>query len=63
MMMAQTLGVCVDRHLPARSSAFDRFCTRLQYRLYNLPRYMERFRTRGLRTSYALLQEGAAKAA
>lgn len=53
----------VERHLPARSSAFARFCTRLQYRLYNLPRYVERFRTRGLRTSYALLQEGAAKAA
>lgn len=53
----------VARHLPRRSSAAARITTRLLYRAYNLPRYLERFRTRGLRTSYALLQEGAAKAA
>lgn len=53
----------VARHLPGRSSALRRLCTRLQYRLYNLPRYVERFRTRGLRSSYALLQQGAPKAA
>lgn len=53
----------VARHLPARSSAFERFSTRLLYRTYNLPRYVERFRNRGFRTSYAILQEGAPKAA
>lgn len=53
----------VARHLPSRTSCVSRLATRLLYRAYNLPRYVERFRTRGLRTSYALLQEGAAKAA
>ncbi len=53
----------VARHLPWKSSYFSRLTTRLLYRAYNLPRYVERFRTRGLRTSYTLLQEGAAKAA
>jgi GT2 family glycosyltransferase len=53
----------VARHLPWRPSYVNRLATRFLYRAYNLPRYVERFRTRGLRTSYALLQEGAAKAA
>ena len=53
----------VARHLPARSSALERLSTKLLYRTYNLPRYLERFRNRGLRTSYAILQEGAPKAA
>jgi GT2 family glycosyltransferase len=54
----------VARHLPRRPRATERFCTRVLYRAYNFPRYVERFRTRGFRTSYALLQQGsAAKAA
>ncbi len=53
----------VSRHLPWRPSYVNRLATRFLYRAYNLPRYVERFRNRGLRTSYALLQEGAAKAA
>lgn len=53
----------VERHLPNRSSALERFSTRVLYRTYNFPRYVERFRNRGLRTSYAILQEGAPKAA
>ena len=53
----------IFRHLPDRESAFQRFSTKLLYRTYNLPRYLERFRNRGLRTSYAILQEGAPKAA
>ncbi|MEJ1973912.1 MAG: glycosyltransferase [Lacunisphaera sp.] len=47
----------VRRHLPAPVSAWRRRATRLRYRLYNLPRYLERFRTRGIHTSYALLQQ------
>lgn len=53
----------VARHLPRRSSVLERLSTRLLYRTYNLPRYIERFRNRGLRTSYSILQEGAPKAA
>jgi GT2 family glycosyltransferase len=53
----------VARHLPRPPSLAERLTTRALYRAYNLPRYLERFRTRGLRTSYALLQEGAAKTA
>lgn len=53
----------VARHLPRRSGALERLSTKLLYRTYNLPRYLERFRNRGLRTSYAILQEGAPKAA
>jgi Predicted glycosyltransferases len=53
----------VARHLPRRSPPLRRLATRLLYRAYNLPRYLERFRNRGFRTSYAILQEGAPKAA
>ncbi len=51
----------VERHLPARPSGLRLAWTRFVYRVYNLPRYLERFRTRGLRTSYALLQQGAVR--
>ncbi|MEO0055955.1 MAG: hypothetical protein RLZZ50_1902 [Verrucomicrobiota bacterium] len=53
----------VARLLPRPRTSFQRLSTRLLYRLYNLPRYMERFRKRGFRTSYALLQEGAGRTA
>lgn len=59
----QEQDTIVARHLPARSSAMERLSTKLLYRTYNLPRYLERFRNRGFRTSYAILQEGAPKAA
>ena len=59
----QEQDIIVARHLPARSSAMERLSTKLLYRTYNLPRYLERFRNRGFRTSYAILQEGAPKAA
>lgn len=53
----------VARLLPRQRTSLQRLSTRLLYRLYNLPRYLERCRKRGFRTSYALLQEGAARAA
>ena len=46
----------VRRLFPARLSAARRRVTRLRYRLHNLPRYFERFRARGVRTSYELLE-------
>jgi hypothetical protein len=52
----------VARHLPGRGSALSRLTTRSLYRLVNLPRYLERIRARGFRSSYALLQAGTAKA-
>lgn len=42
---------------PVRLPAWRRQATRLRYRLHNLPRYFERFRSRGIRTSYELLQQ------
>lgn len=53
----------VALHLPIRSSALSRLATTLLYRTYNLPRYIERFRNRGFRTSYAILQDGAPRTA
>ena len=52
----------VARHLPARPSALNRALTKVAYRAYNLPRYVERFRKRGLHTSYSLLEQGGARA-
>src|SRR5690606_24365920 len=52
----------VARHLPARSSKFQRVLTKAAYRTYDLPRYLERFRKRGMHTSYALLEQGGARA-
>ncbi len=46
----------VRRHLPTPVARWRRRLARLRYRLHNLPRYLERFRTRGIHTSYALLQ-------
>lgn len=46
----------VERHLPARPAPILTAVARWRYRLNNLPRYIERFRTRGYRTSYQLLQ-------
>ena len=47
----------VQRLYPARLPAWQRQATRLRYRLHNLPRYLERFRARGIRTSYEMLQQ------
>lgn len=47
----------VRRHFPAPLPAWQRRAARLRYRLHNLPRYLERLRSRGLRTSYAILEE------
>jgi hypothetical protein len=50
----------VGRHLPARIPAAVKICARLRYRLCNLPRYVERLRSSGLRSSYQILASGAA---
>jgi len=47
----------VQRLFPARLPGWQRQATRLRYRLHNLPRYLERFRARGFRTSYQMLQQ------
>lgn len=47
----------VRRLYPTPLPAWQRSLTRLRYRLHNLPRYLERFRHRGIRTSYQLLQQ------
>ena len=50
----------VGRHLPAVTGPWKRRAARIRYRCCNLPRYMERWRNRGLCRSYDLLQtEGA----
>jgi hypothetical protein len=49
----------VARHLPARIPRLVKAWARLRYRMCNLPRYVERLRTSGLRTSYQILGEGA----
>lgn len=48
----------VALHLPERPSPLALLSARLRYRLINLPRYLERFRHRGFRTSEALLSDG-----
>lgn len=45
--------------LPARVAPVVRILAKCRYRLLNLPRYVERARMGGLRTSYALLASGA----
>ena len=50
----------VRRHLPARVPAAARVFARWRYRLCNLPRYLGRMRSIGLRTSYQMLASGAA---
>lgn len=47
----------VARHLPTRLPAWLRHTAALRYRLQNLPRYLQRFRSRGPFTSYALLRQ------
>lgn len=47
----------VHRLFPDRLPAWQRRVTQLRYRCHNLPRYLERFRTRGVRTSYQMLQQ------
>jgi glycosyltransferase involved in cell wall biosynthesis len=50
----------VSRHLPATISPTRRIIARWRYRLWNLPRYVARFRQRGFVTSYELLERGGA---
>ncbi len=51
----------VARHLPEHVGRPIQRLALLRYRLANLPRYARRFRSRGIRTSYQLLEgEGAA---
>ncbi|HEY0946097.1 MAG TPA: hypothetical protein VGD81_12550 [Opitutaceae bacterium] len=49
-------------HLHPPVAPLRRRAVRLGYRLYNLPRYLARIRSSGLRTSYQLLQHGTARA-
>jgi glycosyltransferase involved in cell wall biosynthesis len=51
----------VRRHLPVRASAAAMRRARWSFRWHNLPRYVERIRTRGFKRSYALLESGAAR--
>ena len=46
----------VKRHLPVPVAPWIVRFARWRYRAFNLPRYFERTRTRGFRTSYQLLQ-------
>jgi GT2 family glycosyltransferase len=46
----------VKRHLPVPVDPWSRRFARWRYRAFNLPRYVQRARTRGFRTSYQLLQ-------
>lgn len=46
----------VARHLPDRLPAWQRHAAVWRYRLHNLPRYVRRLRTHGLRTSYEILE-------
>jgi GT2 family glycosyltransferase len=46
----------VKRHLPVPVTPWNVRFARWRYRACNLPRYLERTRTRGFRTSYQLLQ-------
>jgi hypothetical protein len=50
----------VARHLPVRVPAAIRVCARWRYRVCNLPRYLGRMRSVGLRTSYQMLASGGA---
>ncbi len=46
----------VKRHLPVPVAPWNNRFARWRYRACNLPRYLERTRTRGFRTSYQLLE-------
>lgn len=46
----------VKRHLPVPVTPWNARFARWRYRAFNLPRYLERTRTRGFCTSYQLLQ-------
>jgi len=48
----------VRRHLPVPVSYLRRQVAGWRYRLQNLPRYLARMRTRGLQTSYEMLEKG-----
>jgi hypothetical protein len=48
----------VFRHLPPPPGQLTLKAARLRYRMINLPRYLERLRHRGLKTSEALLNDG-----
>jgi len=47
----------VARHLPNPVPAWRRRAAVWRYRLFNLPRYLGRFRSRGFRTSYQILEQ------
>jgi GT2 family glycosyltransferase len=51
----------VKRHLPVPVAPWNSRFARWRYRACNLPRYLERTRTRGFRTSYQLLEGKAAQ--
>jgi hypothetical protein len=46
----------VRRHFPDQLPAWRRHVACWRYRWHNLPRYLDRLRTRGLRTSYQVLE-------
>ena len=49
----------VARQLPARIPGALKIYARWRYRIRNLPRYLERIRSSGFRTSYQILASGA----
>jgi hypothetical protein len=51
----------VARHLPREIHAGVRICARWRYRVCNLPRYLERYSTSGIRTSYEILASGGSR--
>lgn len=55
LTIAEQDGI-VARHLPAPIPLAERWAVRLAYRIWNAPRYLARIRSRGLRTSYSMLQ-------
>ena len=59
MLTRRELKVIVDRHFPAPAGRFSKRYSKMRYRIYNLPRYLERWRSLGrLTTSESLLQSG-----
>jgi hypothetical protein len=49
----------VKRHLPSRISLMEKQAAFWRYRIYNLPRYLRRIRSKGFQSSYRVLQSGA----
>lgn len=49
----------VTRHLPVPVTPWRKRWARWRYRCWNLPRYLERIRNRGFRSSYDLLEDGS----